>query len=283
LEASIAKLTEDLKGAQLMADQEKKAKEKAEPVVTNPRSKLLIKNRIQTGVPKAERGVVYIGRLPKDFFEPDLHKFFSQFGDITRLRLSRSKKNAHSKGYAYIEFELREVAEIVAKEMNNYFIQSQQIKVDFMPNEKVPEGLFKFCQTHMKDTSNVRREKKIAAHNKAAGEEATGRQKRREDETLKRTKSRIQALGIDYSFGDLSSPVKSPAAAPKAAKATKKAKADGAKSPKKAPADGTGVKKTIKKATGSPAEKSPKPSAGKAGNDTTKKKTTKKAKKDGAK
>ena len=48
----------------------------------------------------------------------------------TGLRLSRSKKNAHSKGYAYIEFELREVAEIVAKEMNKYYIMSQQIVGD---------------------------------------------------------------------------------------------------------------------------------------------------------
>jgi nucleolar protein 15 len=240
---------------------------------------LLLKNRIQTGVPKAERGVVYIGRLPKDFFEPDLHKFFSQFGDITRLRLSRSKNNAHSKGYAYIEFELREVAEIVAKEMNNYFIQSQQIKVDFMPNEKVPEGLFKFCKTHMKDTTDLRREKKIAAHNKPATDESTSRQKRRQDDTLKRTKSKIKALGIDYSFGDLSSAAASPKASPKTAKPSKKAEKGGAQSPKAA-AEGSGVKKTIKKAKLSPGEKSPKPKAAKGSKDTTKK-ATKKAKKAG--
>jgi nucleolar protein 15 len=264
-----------------MADQDVKATEAPGPVVTNPRSKLLLKNRIQTGVPKAERGVVYIGRLPKDFFEPDLHKFFSQFGDITRLRLSRSKNNAHSKGYAYIEFELREVAEIVAKEMNNYFIQSQQIKVDFMPNEKVPEGLFKFCKTHMKDTSKLRREKKIAAHNKPASAESTGRQKRRQEDTLKRTKSRIQALGIDYSLGDVSSPVASPKASPKAAKPAKKAKTEGAKGAQAA-ADGSAVKKTIKKASVSPGEKSPKPKAAKGTKDTTTKKTTKKAKKEGS-
>ena len=32
-----------------------------------------------------------------------------------RTGLSRSKNNAHSKGYAYIEFELREVAEVLAE------------------------------------------------------------------------------------------------------------------------------------------------------------------------
>jgi nucleolar protein 15 len=265
-----------------MADQDVKAKDQTlEPVVTNPRSKLLLKNRIQSGVPKAERGVCYIGRLPKDFYEPDLHKFFSQFGDITRLRLSRSKNNAHSKGYAYIEFELREVAEIVAKEMNNYFIQSQQIKVDFMPKEKVPDGLFKFCKTHMKDTTKLRRDKKIADHNKPATEEPTSRQKRRQEDSLKRTKSRIQALGIDYSFGDLSSPVASPRASPKTAKPSKKAKTEeGTKSPKVV-AESPGVKKTIKKAKVSSGEKSPKPQAAKGGKETTTKKTTKKAKKEG--
>ena len=38
------------------------------------------------------RGVIYIGHLPFGFFEDQLRGFFSQFGTITRLRLSRNKK-----------------------------------------------------------------------------------------------------------------------------------------------------------------------------------------------
>jgi hypothetical protein len=39
-----------------------------------------------------KRGVVYLGHLPFGFFEAQLKSFFSQFGEVTRLRVSRSKK-----------------------------------------------------------------------------------------------------------------------------------------------------------------------------------------------
>jgi len=37
-------------------------------------------------------GVVYLGRIPHGFYEDQIRGFLSQFGDITRLRLSRNKK-----------------------------------------------------------------------------------------------------------------------------------------------------------------------------------------------
>jgi hypothetical protein len=37
-------------------------------------------------------GVVYLGRIPHGFFESQMRAYFSQFGKVTRLRLSRSKK-----------------------------------------------------------------------------------------------------------------------------------------------------------------------------------------------
>ena len=35
--------------------------------------------------------------------------FFSQFGDVKNVRMSRSKKTAQSKGYAFLEFKHPEV------------------------------------------------------------------------------------------------------------------------------------------------------------------------------
>ena len=37
-------------------------------------------------------GVVYVGNIPHGFFEPQMKQFFSQFGTVTQLRLSRSIK-----------------------------------------------------------------------------------------------------------------------------------------------------------------------------------------------
>jgi len=39
-----------------------------------------------------ERGVVYLGRIAHGFYEEEIKGYFSQFGEVTRVRLSRSKK-----------------------------------------------------------------------------------------------------------------------------------------------------------------------------------------------
>lgn len=38
------------------------------------------------------KGVVYLGRIPYGFFEEQMLEYFSQFGEVTRLRLARNKK-----------------------------------------------------------------------------------------------------------------------------------------------------------------------------------------------
>ena len=37
-------------------------------------------------------GVVYVGHIPNHFQEKEMRQFFGQFGDILKLRISRSKK-----------------------------------------------------------------------------------------------------------------------------------------------------------------------------------------------
>ena len=43
-----------------------------------------------------------------------MKKYFSQFGRVLNLRLSRNKKTGASKHYAFVEFASAEVADIVA-------------------------------------------------------------------------------------------------------------------------------------------------------------------------
>lgn len=40
---------------------------------------------------------------------PACAEYFSQFGKVTKVRLSRNKKNGKSKGYAFLEFSSTEV------------------------------------------------------------------------------------------------------------------------------------------------------------------------------
>ena len=48
------------------------------------------------------QGIVYLGHLPKGLEEKELRTYFDQFGKIKKVRLSRSKKTARSRGYAFI-------------------------------------------------------------------------------------------------------------------------------------------------------------------------------------
>lgn len=42
-------------------------------------------------------GVVYIGHIPHGFYEEAMNGFFKQFGDVVRVRISRSKRSGRCK------------------------------------------------------------------------------------------------------------------------------------------------------------------------------------------
>lgn len=82
-------------------------------------------------------GTLYIGRLPKGFFEDQMKSYFTQFGDVTRLRVSRNKKTGASKHYAFVEFADKDVANIVQETMNNYLIDGALLQVRTVPKDKI--------------------------------------------------------------------------------------------------------------------------------------------------
>lgn len=98
-----------------------------------------IRNR-KAGVP---RGLILIKNLPHGFFEEQLEKYFGQFGRVTRVRLCRSKTTGASKGYAYVEFEIPEVAKVAAETMNNYLMFNKLVKSIYIPPEQQDRNYFK--------------------------------------------------------------------------------------------------------------------------------------------
>ena len=40
----------------------------------------------------SEKGTLYLGRIPHGFYEEEMKEYFSQFGDVTQLRLARNRK-----------------------------------------------------------------------------------------------------------------------------------------------------------------------------------------------
>ena len=77
--------------------------------------------------------------------------FFGQFGKVNRLRMSRSKKTTKSRGFAFIEFEHKEVAEVVADTMDNYLLYGRLMKCNIVPADKVHADTFRNSNRRMRN------------------------------------------------------------------------------------------------------------------------------------
>ncbi|ESN92354.1 hypothetical protein HELRODRAFT_89594, partial [Helobdella robusta] len=73
------------------------------------------------------RGVILVRHIPHGFYEPQMKKYFEQFGEVTKLRLLRSNKTGRSKGSAFVEFENDEVARIVSDAMKDYLMFRRRV------------------------------------------------------------------------------------------------------------------------------------------------------------
>ncbi|KAM5324726.1 MKI67 FHA domain-interacting nucleolar phosphoprotein isoform 2-T2 [Glossophaga mutica] len=153
---------------------------------------------------KLTPGVIYVGHLPPALYETQIRAYFSQFGTVTRFRLSRSKKTGNSKGYAFVEFESEDVAKIVAETMNNYLFGERLLKCHFMPPEKVHEELFREWHIPFKKPSYPA----VKRYN----QNRTLLQKLRMEERFKKKEKllrrRLAKKGIDYNFPSLVLPKK---------------------------------------------------------------------------
>ncbi|KAL3691950.1 hypothetical protein R1sor_005601 [Riccia sorocarpa] len=145
--------------------------------------------------------VVYIGRIPHGFYEKQMRGFFEQFGNITRLRISRSKKTGKSKHYGFIQFEVPEVAEIVADTMNNYLLFESMLQVKLVPVEKCHPRMFV-------GANRVFQPLKLAFKNRLFHNRVRSPLEQKKllrgivkKESVRREK--LKAAGIDYDYPDI--------------------------------------------------------------------------------
>nr|XP_056706346.1 MKI67 FHA domain-interacting nucleolar phosphoprotein [Euleptes europaea] len=152
---------------------------------------------------KLTPGVIYVGHIPKGLYEPQLKEYFDQFGTVTRLRLSRSKKTGNSKGYGFVEFECDEVAKIVANTMNNYLFCERLLKCEFMAPEKVHENLFKGSERKFRKPSHPA----VKRYNRRRSTKEKAKMTRRLLKKERQLRRKLAEKGIDYDFPGFASEV----------------------------------------------------------------------------
>jgi nucleolar protein 15 len=133
-----------------------------------------------------------------------MREYFSQFGDITKLRLSRNRRTGASKHFAFIEFASSEVAQIVAKTMDNYLMFGHILKCKFAPQESLHPNLWKGANKRFKKVPYTKIEKRAleAPMSKKQWEKKiTKEQKKREMKAEK-----MKKLGYEMELPKLKQP-----------------------------------------------------------------------------
>ncbi|XP_064471426.1 MKI67 FHA domain-interacting nucleolar phosphoprotein-like isoform X2 [Ornithodoros turicata] len=170
-----------------------------QPVKTNPKKKQNRRSKTKRKVEEeylGPKGVIYIKHIPHGFYEEEMRKFFSQFGIVTNLRLSRSGKTGRSRGYAFVEFASEDVAKIVAETMDGYLFFNKLLRCYVMPKEKVHPGLFK----DFRYPFPLRKEIVRSVNNRKRTLEEDQKSARRRIEKLKKTQKKLKKMGLSYDF-----------------------------------------------------------------------------------
>ena len=118
-------------------------KRKAESVATTTVQKVMKPNKKGSTATTEQSSIIYLGHLPNGFYEPQLKKFFMQFGIVRKLKLFRSPKTGGTRGFAFLQFESAETAQTVADAMHGYFIHDKQLVSHVVPTAKHHEGMWK--------------------------------------------------------------------------------------------------------------------------------------------
>lgn len=182
----------------------------AKPVTKKP---LILSNRNNKRSPKKptgqrnEKGIIYVKHLPHGFFENQLRTFFSQFGDVIRVHVARSKKTLRSRGYAYVEFRYREVAQIASETMNNYLMFGKLLKTGLLPAgaKRIPRKYEKAYDANGNETTTYKLwlKKAVAKSNARVTKTKVVNRNLRALGKLKKLKAKYAELKVEYNVDEV--------------------------------------------------------------------------------
>lgn len=147
---------------------------------------------------ETKKGIICLRNIPHGFYEREMQQYFSQFGEVLRLRLSRNLRTFKPRGYAFIQFKLPEVADIVQKTMNGYIILENILRCESMDPSNVHDNIFHPSLMNRKKVDYKAIAIKSLTLPRTAEQKIKRVKRRLEREDEKRKK--IKKLGIEYTF-----------------------------------------------------------------------------------
>ncbi len=71
---------------------------------------------------------LFVGNLPFSSTEDSIKELFSRFGEVLSVKIPTDRISGRSRGFGFVEMENADAA---VSELNNFFIEGRNIKVDF--------------------------------------------------------------------------------------------------------------------------------------------------------
>ncbi|KIW05130.1 uncharacterized protein PV09_03682 [Verruconis gallopava] len=160
------------------------------------KSKKALEKASEKAAEEDRPGTIYVGRIPHGFYEPQMRSYFTQFGTVLNLRLARNKKTGSSKHYAFVQFASSEVADIVARTMNNYLMFGHILKVRVVPDEQIHPEMWKGANKRFKVIPRGMLERKEME--KSKGRAYWKGKVDKEKEKREKKRKEMMALGYEY-------------------------------------------------------------------------------------
>lgn len=95
---------------------------------------------------------LFVGSLPFDVSEDQLHQMFVPFGTVTSARLMNDRETGRSRGFGFVEMSTEAEAQAAIAALNNSTVGSRQIVVNVArPMENKGRGGGGFGGGHRRD------------------------------------------------------------------------------------------------------------------------------------
>lgn len=72
---------------------------------------------------------IYVGQLPRSITENDLRALFTEFGELTSVKIIPDRVTGQSKGFGFVEMPSNSEADRAIKALNGKSVDGRNIKV----------------------------------------------------------------------------------------------------------------------------------------------------------